>query len=1770
MTSPKPTKKKNELLVASIAPFNGQGKLLFGLRISSNKYNLPGGRLEEGEDPLDAAKRELTEETGLTGENFESLGHGIVTKGSKTIRVFCFKCKVQGSPTGANDPDKECTEFKWVEPSKVGQLDLHNPVDVTLRLLNLQPGDVKKHEIPLKKVEWPPHIAQALAGLSTHTPTPDTDSSAWHTDPVLQQAAWLGYLDRLGGGGGTLSPESMAAGRRKHDENQKAAQALFDGVDLSQRPPGWENYTPEEWKDSDEETKKNRWLNYFGQKAWDDKHLSETRNVGLMSTNERFVAGKRIHEREEDEKASAAETENGFDYSKVPPIVDEQGNPITNRNHWRAAGAKDRLAHKRTWGQYFRKLADEAHIGDSPEIILAPPASYGSSGYDWNRLPKDEQKLHWGKHIANQQLREIERAPDDSPFTPEEWQGLSPQERLASWEITHATTAKNAVGDVSRPPAGGPWTQEAWNKLRTTAAARKAHGRFLHYGSEDEFPWRQPPTTADQELKDLYPSYTLPQKQKIWEDHRAKVGYSLDRAPSEGHSGWDRLSPVMRQLIWSGHETNLQNRNYDRSTPPDTATPTTINAWKHMTNAQRDHQWDLYRAVMFPHLTKLNPSPAGNYQPGDFKTGELRYMRLFKHPEEADAVERFFGPQGGNQADQLMALKLPEVNRNHIQLAIQQDRNAIIEAALANPKADKYHLLHLLGDSRYGWGRKLLALKHPLADGEVLDAAVAACSEPQDALKREEFQKELLNHPELTGDQSALLAHMAMETDKSHTFTKDVFSNPKLPSSYFDDLVEKHGRLWQDNHHINENGLPEDQDLYRKLHRTIDAISHGVKSPSMSAETFNKLSDQVLENRKKREYYPEFFHHSMVKDPRLSAESIKKHLAYGEADTMMQDDDKVKKILAAHPNIDSEGLHAAIKSDPETRVIALQNPKCDESHIRAAVATVDEDARKHGLQYDGMPAGGNMTLNAAFNHPAAPVDLIEKALDSSVAGVRYKAMESPKLPAEKIDKVISDIHAGFEDSGSWMRIANNPSLNDAQIRAALTPHKGIQKPPFASQYFGFRHWHGEPVGTLAEETGTHHAGAKITGGEKSDIEQMREEGLAPKARPASQAGRYDDDLAQQILKRTAFAKAKAFPSPPAVPIDSSHIDLALQHPSPEVRFQALMHPATTPEHITYALQHPELFRELDHAKFNAQSAHGASGASMNMGSVLEPWVQDGHPKHNPLITPEHLALALKHPEEHTVHAALSHPLLPKEEADRILDMVHGGAPLASMPGGSSKHYILESLARNPSLTPEQQLMITGGGEGRPETLAETLMKNPNVHSDTIRDIYNRTQGDDPSLSDRLEGKAFNHAKFPQDLLEKELDRRLPKGGYGVSSLLEHPGVTPDMIARIHDHANSEVKRIEAYPEEQIEADRSATQRLYDWKKVASQAGERLEEHHPDKFFNHSVDVRPGNQKLRKIRDLIIERAGENGDVSPKQLPPGDWSAGRLPNGNISAKKLQEHIDSQPATKYNVSMTTWDKGQQHSDRPSRVLQVNLTSDHVNKMKRAGVYDTFKKMVEASKYSQHPVRASTLGWVRYTGDKKNGFFLDESQSDFGQSFVRQAIGQAEKEDMSEDDINHEAEKAEKEYPTEHYNQIKAILFGKMHPNEALQEAFIQHLRQRGMHNTPLQIHTPESKAPISLGKPLQKQPEPTKRMIERHERHKNCKFDEHGKGCSPICTGGKPVGKPKTNLPAHFHVSYEDLPKKQGMEPSTYGTLKTQTNEDMKGQPTWAGKVRKRED
>ncbi len=66
-------------------------------------WELPAGKLEPGEEPLPAAMRELSEETGLEAETWEELGSIYTSPGFSTERLYVYLAT--GLHQGAAHPD---------------------------------------------------------------------------------------------------------------------------------------------------------------------------------------------------------------------------------------------------------------------------------------------------------------------------------------------------------------------------------------------------------------------------------------------------------------------------------------------------------------------------------------------------------------------------------------------------------------------------------------------------------------------------------------------------------------------------------------------------------------------------------------------------------------------------------------------------------------------------------------------------------------------------------------------------------------------------------------------------------------------------------------------------------------------------------------------------------------------------------------------------------------------------------------------------------------------------------------------------------------------------------------------------------------------------------------------------------------------------------------------------------------------------------------------------------------------------------------------------------------------------------------------------------------------------------------------------------------------------------------------------------------------------------------------------------------------------------
>lgn len=289
-------------------------------------------------------------------------------------------------------------------------------------------------------------------------------------------------------------------------------------------------------------------------------------------------------------------------------------------------------------------------------------------------------------------------------------------------------------------------------------------------------------------------------------------------------------------------------------------------------------------------------------------------------------------------------------------------------------------------------------------------------------------------------------------------------------------------------------------------------------------------------------------------------------------------------------------------------------------------------------------------------------------------------------------------------------------------------------------------------------------------------------------------------------------------------------------------------------------------------------------------------------------------------------------------------------------------------------------------------------------------------------------------------------------------------------------------------------------------------------------------------------------------------------------------------------------------QQHNLKPSQVVQVNFSTKHVNQMRETGVWNTFRNMYEAYNNSNHPVTPSTIGWIRYTYggeiDGKPRYYIDEVQSDFGQSFVRQAINQGIEEGKNRarqkglvfntpewaDAVRKFAAEAkamaEQKWPEAHHKNIAEILFGKdakgkgRHSNEVLFEAFFQHLRDKGHDHAVVTMPHAMAKVGSSFHGKVGTVCKGCGRSSAEHQKHGD--FDEErfnllnpSKACDKFESTGK---KAKTDIPVHANITYIELPIANGMEPSTYGHSGNpdESNPHLEGRPTWKGPVRKYEE
>ena len=110
---------------AVMMPVDDRGRILLvrQYRLPARQYmwELPAGRLDEGETPLQAARRELAEETGFRAKKWQKVAMFFPSPGFLAEKMTIFLAT--GLTAGTSAPmEDERIETRWFSPRELGQM----------------------------------------------------------------------------------------------------------------------------------------------------------------------------------------------------------------------------------------------------------------------------------------------------------------------------------------------------------------------------------------------------------------------------------------------------------------------------------------------------------------------------------------------------------------------------------------------------------------------------------------------------------------------------------------------------------------------------------------------------------------------------------------------------------------------------------------------------------------------------------------------------------------------------------------------------------------------------------------------------------------------------------------------------------------------------------------------------------------------------------------------------------------------------------------------------------------------------------------------------------------------------------------------------------------------------------------------------------------------------------------------------------------------------------------------------------------------------------------------------------------------------------------------------------------------------------------------------------------------------------------------------------------------------------------------------------------
>lgn len=124
------TKKPKQYFVATACIFNLSNQILLTRRhspdylIVHNLWQFPGGSVEYGENPRDAALREVREETGITIQiNTDyPLIHSHVFKGDAHIVTFSYPARYVSGSIDISKDKEETSDARWFTLEEIAEL----------------------------------------------------------------------------------------------------------------------------------------------------------------------------------------------------------------------------------------------------------------------------------------------------------------------------------------------------------------------------------------------------------------------------------------------------------------------------------------------------------------------------------------------------------------------------------------------------------------------------------------------------------------------------------------------------------------------------------------------------------------------------------------------------------------------------------------------------------------------------------------------------------------------------------------------------------------------------------------------------------------------------------------------------------------------------------------------------------------------------------------------------------------------------------------------------------------------------------------------------------------------------------------------------------------------------------------------------------------------------------------------------------------------------------------------------------------------------------------------------------------------------------------------------------------------------------------------------------------------------------------------------------------------------------------------------------------